>query len=440
MAKQPIAVLLAALLALVVGCSSGAPATPLPSAVRGATGPRPTAVSNQSSPPSPTSAANPTPTAEVAQPSPPMVELTATVLPLATVTGTPGPTEPVATGAPETDAGARTYESGKSGISFSYPGNWETDVLVDTGGGSAVDQIGLVSPGREALILIQVFQLKQVVEPSDLPAFKEELDTVIEAVARQADGRVLSSQPFRQGSLRGFEYRYTRHRGGREDIIRVFVIVDADRQYNIQLEGDAEAQRRYADTLRGVVSSFDVPSRGGTTTDATAANASTTPGRYRSRENGFAFDYPREWRVVKARTEAEGEEYALLRLSGEKVGISISLNRLRRTIAHPYSPELKAQLDRELSAAVEAYDGELVSSRRFRTGGLRGFEYHLRFKLKGKEYISRQFHFVIEDRHYTVWLETDQAGQKRYADALNQVLSSFDARLGSQVLMARGPE
>ncbi len=210
-------------------------------------------------------------------------------------------------------------------------------------------------------------------------------------------------------------------------------LVQGDRQYNIQLEGDRRVQRENAGEFRSVLESFRAPSEEDLAEQPEeTTNASARRGRYESRDGVMSFDYPREWRILSALAGAEqGEEEMTLRDPDEEAGIVVATNRLARSIEDPYSPALRRELESVLSDVAEARGGELLSTQRFQRGALRGFEFHLSYQYQGKRYTSRQFHWVLGNVQYKVRLDADAAGQRRYAPALDRLLRSFKSGEGA---------
>lgn len=325
-----------------------------------------------------------------------------------------------------------TYTSRASGVSFDVPEDWEVDLQVDTRGSSPVDQVGVRPPDDDSLVLLQVFRLNREIGPEDLSALKSELDRAFRTLARQNGGRLLSSRPYEEGDLRGYEYRYTYDTGTAAAEVRVFAVFKGDRQYNLQLEATPENQRRYGTLIERMAASLELPDE--PPAEATEAPASGAPGRYESPEGLIAFDYPEDWELVAGTSGPGGSnnlENLTLRAPDGEAGMVVSVIQLTREIESPADfARARREVSQQLGAAVEAAGGRVVSTRAYREGDLRGFEYRLRFELQGQQFEGRQVHVFAGDKQYTVNLETRAGRQDQYRDAQEEVLSSFEIGQG----------
>jgi hypothetical protein len=325
-----------------------------------------------------------------------------------------------------------TYTSRVSGVSFDVPEDWEVDLQVETRGSSPVDQVGVRPPDDGSLVLLQVFRLNREIGPEELPALKSELDRAFGTLARQNGGRLLSSRPYEEGDLRGYEYRYTYDTGTAAAEVRVFAVFKGDRQYNLQLEATPEDQRRYGTLIERMAASLELPDE--PPAEATQAPASDTPGRYESPEGLIAFDYPEDWELETGTSGPGGSdnlENLTLRAPDRQAGIVVSVIQLNREIESQADfARARREVTQQLEAAVEAADGRVVSTSAYREGDLRGFEYRLRFELQGQQFEGRQVHIFEGDKQYTVNLETRAGRQDRYRDAQEEVLSSLEIGQG----------
>ncbi len=370
------------------------------------------------------------PTAEATQSPTPQATVEATqeatetpLTPTAELTG-----EPEATATTDASAGESTYTSKRSGVSFEFPADWEVDLMAETSGsGTLVDQIGLRPPDGDALVLLQVYQLNRSLEESDLPLLKQDVDAKLQQVFKRSGGKLIESQEFERGGFRGYEYVFTYKRGQDESMVHLYTTAKGNRQYSVQLEGAQEKHERYTTVLEQVLDSLQLPNPEETQDDATNANASNTPGQYKSRNHGFAFRYPTAWKVTKAQ-EGIGQEMEDILIQPEGVadaGMGITLRRLNMSIDNPVDPKIKKELDQALAGAAESIGGKVISSKQSNIGKLRGFEYLLSYEVDGKPYRSKQFHFIVEDKQYAIRLETPQSNLNEYQKALTQVLRLF---------------
>ena len=407
------------LVLLIAACSAGGSPTAVPAGTAVASRPA-TAMPATNAP---RAAASAGPTAVDAFPSLP----TGKPAPTAGSTTDPEPTtapEPpvVATEQPPTEEVTR-YTSERSSLSFEHPPDWAVSPRLQTQGATAADQVALLPPGGDALLLVQVFQLKRMVTTANLPRARAELTRAFAALARQNGGRVRSSAPFRRGDLEGYEYRLTFREG---KVVRVFAVLAGNRQVNVQLEAKDSGQRGYAAVLDQVLSSLQPGTRRVVTKPPDAA----TPGRYESAAGTFAFRYPRTWSVLPVALDPGGaamRETVALRSPDNRAGLIVTAQTLEREVRTEADlAAARSVLDAEIDQATRELGGAVVSVRPYARGDLQGFEYRVRFAVRAQRFVGHQYHLFLGGTRYSIILETVPAVQNQYDDVLNQVLTTFD--------------
>lgn len=411
-------VLLALLLA---ACSTSGPRTATPGGPPVASRP---ALSRPSTN-APRPAASVGATAADAFPSLPTGELAPTAVSTTAPEPTAEPAPPVVpTGTPPQVEEATRYTSTRSGLAFEHPPNWVVTSQVQTQGAAAADHVALLPPGGDALMLVQVFQLRRTITTANLPRARAELDAAFATLARQNGGRVRSSAPFRRGDLRGYAYRYT-FRGGK--VVRVFAVLAGNRQVNVQLEAKDAGQRAYAAVLDGVLASL----RPGTKRVTAQPAGAAMPGRYESTVGDFAFRYPRTWSVLPVALGPGGaanREAVALRSPDNNAGLTVVVQRSGRAVRTEADlAAARSTLDAEIGPAARELEGTVVSVRPFSRGQLRGFEYWVRFSVRGQRFVGHQYHLFLGGTRYSLNLETLPALQNRYEEVLNQVLTTVEA-------------
>ena len=99
-------------------------------------------------------------------------------------------------------------------------------------------------------------------------------------------------------------------------------------------------------------------------------------------------------------------------------------------VAHASQADRKSQLDQMLGQAVQQTGGKTLVNQPYKAGSVTGYEFRFQFDRKGKTVESRQVHFFVGDRQYTVVMEMDTAGQSQYAQAFEIVLQLSNAKAG----------
>ncbi len=408
------------LVLLLAACSTGGSPTAVPAGT--AVLLRPATVLPATNDPRPAAPAGPTVVA--AFPSLPTDE----PAPTAGSTTAPGPTTApetpvVATEQPQTEE-VTQYTSERSGLSFEHPPDWAVNPGLQTQGATAADQVALLPPGGDALLLVQVFQLKRTVTTANLPRARAELTRAFADLARQNGGRVRSSAPFRRGDLEGYEYRLT-FRDGK--MVLVFAVLAGNRQVNVQLEAKDIGQRAYAAVLDQVLSSLQP----GTERVVTQPPEAATPGRYESTAGDFVFRYPRTWSLLPVALEPGGaarRETVALRSPDNNAGLIVTAQALEREVRTETDlAAARSVLDAEIVRAVDELGGTVVSVRPYARGEFQGFEYRVRFVVRGQRFVGHQYHLFLGGTRYSLILETVPALQNQYDDVLNQVLTTFEA-------------
>ncbi|MBI4318117.1 MAG: hypothetical protein HY675_06480 [Chloroflexi bacterium] len=181
---------------------------------------------------------------------------------------------------------------------------------------------------------------------------------------------------------------------------------------------------------------------------AVAAAATVPMSHFESRDNGFGFDYPADWRSVNpssfAATAGSSALEDILLQTPDDARVLVSVYQLNTRIGDDELPLVKDQLDNVMSAVAGQLGGSITYAQDFRIGPHRGFEYWVQFERDGQAMESRQRNLFVDDRQYVVALETDAAGQTRYAGAVEQLVASFEAPMlgpkGERVVRAEAAQ
>ena len=158
-----------------------------------------------------------------------------------------------------------TYESPTNGFSFQYPTSWRTaPAEVEVSIGNTIERVAYVSPDQAVILIVSVTQLNARVSEAEVPRFKSEFDSVMQQIAQQVGGTLVQSDLV-DGSDVGrrhlFVVQFEYEELGDTIQSRQYHFFEADRQYTIVLEGEAEDQDVHAETFDGVLSSFTVQPR-----------------------------------------------------------------------------------------------------------------------------------------------------------------------------------
>lgn len=209
-------------------------------------------------------------------------------------------------------------------------------------------------------------------------------------------------------------------------MVHVFAVLAGNRQVNVQLEAKDTGQRAYAAVLDQVLSSLQP----GTKRVVTQPPGAATPGRYESAAGDFAFRYPRTWSVLPVALEPGGganRETVALRSPDNKAGLIVTAQALEREVRTETDlAAARSVLDAEIGQAARELGGAVVSVQPYARGELQGFEYRVRFAVRGQRFAGHQYHLFLGGTRYSLVLETVPALQNQYDDVLNQVLTTFE--------------
>lgn len=169
----------------------------------------------------------------------------------------------------------------------------------------------------------------------------------------------------------------------------------------------------------------------GATAAPSPVAATSAQSHLESQNNGFGFDYPAGWRQAQGVT-AEGNagsepiEQMVVGMPNGPV-VAVFVYQLSMDVAQANRADLKSQLDQMLAQAVQQTGGKVLLNQPFKAGSVTGYEFRFQFDREGKTVESRQVHFFVGDRQYTVVMEMDPAGQSQNAQAFEQLIASFEA-------------
>lgn len=154
---------------------------------------------------------------------------------------------------------------------------------------------------------------------------------------------------------------------------------------------------------------------------------------FESAKNGFGFDYPADWKLSQSVTAQANvgnsalEDVVMATSDGAKVLVSVY--QLNTVLTEANMSDARADLDQVMANLAQQLGGKVTYGQPFKIGSINGFEYNIQYSKDGKTLESRQRNFFVDDRQYVVTIETDADGQTRHGRAVEQLLSSFEARL-----------
>jgi hypothetical protein len=164
-----------------------------------------------------------------------------------------------------------TYDNAEYGFSLQHQERFsETgDTSYGTTGGSgAAFNIGFVDPegattegGTTGIdgILVSVYQMKQSIEPEQVPLLRDSLESVVAGLKKNQPDALF--QPLEETTVNGtpgFKMAYTMPSGGEQLVAETYFLIKGDKEYQLTIQSAEENWEANKPALQQSVDSFTV--------------------------------------------------------------------------------------------------------------------------------------------------------------------------------------